>query len=187
MRTHVRTAYENQLPIRAIIVEGKQRNPNDAVPVASKVSARLLDPIPWAVKAFNFETGEWLLVRGAKPTVPAFSPPDAELSYFEGTQRMRFILHRRREAELRRRKIAQTLELHGKLVCEVPNCNFDFSERYGPLGDGYAQVHHLIPLSKAPGEGRKIFLEDLAIVCANCHVMIHRNGKCRPLTGLLPA
>jgi hypothetical protein len=38
MRTHVRIAYENQLPIRANIVEGKQRNPNDTVPVASKVA-----------------------------------------------------------------------------------------------------------------------------------------------------
>jgi len=28
-------------------------------------------------------------------------------------------------------------------------------------------------------EGRKIFLKDVAIVCANCHVMIHANGKCR--------
>jgi hypothetical protein len=187
MLTHVRTAYEQQLPIRAIVVDGKQRNPNDAVPVASRVKARFLDPVSWAVKEFNVESGEWLLVRGLKPVVPAFSPPDIELSYFEGTQRVKFILHRRREAQLRRDKIAQVLARDGKLVCEVPNCEFDFKERYGSLGEGYAQVHHRIPLNKAPKEGRKIFLKDLAVVCANCHAMIHRNGKCRPLEGLLPA
>jgi 5-methylcytosine-specific restriction protein A len=43
----------------------------------------------------------------------------------------------------------------------------------------------VIPLNKAPKEGRKIFLKDLAIVCANCHAMIHRNGECRPLEGLI--
>jgi len=185
MRTHVRTAYEQQLPVRAIVVDGKQRNPNDAVPVASRVKARLLDPVPWAVKEFNFETGEWLLVRGSKPVAPAFSPPDVELSYFEGTQRVKFILHRRREAVLRREKIAQALARDGKLICEVPNCEFDFKERYGSLGEGYAQVHHLIPLNKAPKEGRKVFLKDLAVVCANCHVMIHRGGKCRSLKDLI--
>ena len=186
MLTHVRTAYEQQLPIRAIVVVGKMRNPNDAVPIASKVKARLLDPIPWAVKEFDFETGEWLLVRGLKPVAPAFSPPDVELSYFEGKQRARFILHRRREAELRRAKIAQVLARDGKLACEVADCRFDFKARYGALGEGYAQVHHLIPLNKAPKEGRKIFLKDLAIVCVNCHVMIHRGGKCRQLEDLLP-
>jgi hypothetical protein len=141
MRTHVRTAYEQELPISAIIVDGPQRNPNDAHPVASKVKARLLDSEPWAVKEYNFETGEWLLVRGKKPFTPAFIPPNIELSFFEGTQRTKFILHRRREGEMRRAKIAEALTKDGKLVCEVPSCKFDFKERYGPLGEGYAQVH----------------------------------------------
>jgi 5-methylcytosine-specific restriction enzyme A len=65
----------------------------------------------------------------------------------------------------------------GKLICEVPNCGFDFKKRYGAIGDGYAQVHHLVPLKNAPFDGRKIFLKDLAVVCANCHVMIHRGGE----------
>jgi 5-methylcytosine-specific restriction protein A len=185
VRQRVQTAYEQRLPIRAIVIDGKQRNPNAAQPVASRVATRLLDPEPWAVTEFNYETGEWLLIRGVKPPVPAVSAPDAELSFFEGKQRPRFILHRRRESELRRKKIEQALAANGKLVCEVPNCGFDFKERYGSVGEGYAQVHHLIPLNKAPPEGRKIFLNDLAIVCANCHVMIHANGKCRALEALI--
>jgi hypothetical protein len=32
---------------------------------------------------------------------------------------------------------------------------------------------------------RQIFLKDRAIVCANCHAMIHRNGDCRPLERLI--
>ena len=94
-------------------------------------------------------------------------------------------MHRRREGELRRARIAEAVAKHGRLFCEVPNCGFDFKERYGSVGEGYAQVHNLIPLNKAPKEGRKISLKDLAIVCANCHAMIHRNGDCRPLRGLI--
>ena len=186
MQDRVRRAYDQQLPIRVIVVDGKQRNPADAKPVVSKVSARLLDPEPWAVKEYNLATGEWLLIRGAKPFAPAVETPDVELSFFEGKTRWRFVLHRKREAELRRAKIVEAMSA-GKLVCEVLNCGFDFEECYGPLGSGYAQAHHKIPLKKAPPEGRKIFLKDLAVVCANCHVMIHRGGECRPLEGLIGA
>ncbi|MBR1157582.1 HNH endonuclease [Bradyrhizobium elkanii] len=54
-----------------------------------------------------------------------------------------------------------------------------------PLADNDAAVHHLIPLHKAPKEGRQVLLKDLAIVCANCHAMIHTGGQCRPLEGLI--
>ncbi|WP_422110022.1 hypothetical protein [Bradyrhizobium elkanii] len=42
-----------------------------------------------------------------------------------------------------------------------------------------------MPLHKAPKEGRQVLLKDLAIVCANCHAMIHTGGQCRPLEGLI--
>jgi 5-methylcytosine-specific restriction enzyme A len=67
----------------------------------------------------------------------------------------------------------------------VPKCSFDFEKSYGKLGKGYAQVHHLDPLSKSPKEGKFTKLSDLAVVCANCHVMIHVGGECRPLRGLI--
>lgn len=180
-------AYRQQLPIRVIVVEGKQRNAADLNLKASSVTARLLDPVPWAVTAYNYATGECLLERGQTPVAPAVDSSDLELSWFEGERSKRaFIFHRRREAKARREKIQEALRLNdGRLVCEVQNCNFDFAERYGALGEGYAQVHHLLPLGKAPNEGQPTKLKDLAIVCANCHVMIHANGECRPLAGLI--
>jgi 5-methylcytosine-specific restriction protein A len=183
---HISLAFSQQLPIRVIVVEGEQRNPSDPKPKASVVEARLLDNVAWAVTEYNFSTGEWLLVRGAKPEAPAIIAPDVELSWFEGWRKRAFIFHRRREAKARREKIKQAKALNGgKLICEVPNCDFDFGERYGKLGEGYVQVHHLEPLSKSPKEGRPIKLKDLAVVCANCHVMIHLGGECRPLKGLI--
>ena len=72
----------------------------------------------------------------------------------------------------------------GRLPCEVPGCAFDFLAVYGEIGTGYAQVHHRRPLSDRtrPSETR---LSELVVVCANCHVMIHRGGECRPLETLL--
>ena len=113
----------------------------------------------------------------------AVGEADPELTGLEGMVRSRLIKHRSRERALRDAKLRQTRE-SGALRCEVPRCGFDFAQRYGALGEGYAQVHHLRPLadSKGPIETR---LSDLAVVCANCHAMIHLNGKCRSLGSLI--
>lgn len=111
---------------------------------------------------------------------------DEELEGFEGRSRKYFITHRRRETSLRLEKIRDFRRKNaGKLSCEVLGCGFDFGKRYGELGDGYAQVHHLRPLHAVSSKGVKTRLNDLAVVCANCHAMIHRFGECRPLKGLL--
>ena len=179
-------AYRQQLPIRVIVVEGDQRKPADPKPKASVVKARLLDPTAWAVTDYDYATGECVLERGKNPVLPAVDSSDLELSWFEGKWKRAFVYHRRREAKARREKIQEAKRANGgKLICEVPQCGFDFAEQYGALGQGYAQVHHLLPLSKSPKEGREIKLKDLAIVCANCHVMIHAGGTCRPLAGLI--
>jgi hypothetical protein len=174
-------AYRQQLPVRVILLEGERRSKQ-----ASRVHSRLLDPIHWAVREYNLETGSCLLVRGEMPGGTPTLPPDAELAWFEGERKQAFVYHRSREAGARRAKIADSLKKNGgKLFCEVPGCEFDFSDRYGNLGKGYAQVHHLVPLSKAKNSGRSVRLADLAVVCANCHAMIHLGGACRPLDGLV--
>lgn len=57
-----------------------------------------------------------------------------------------------------------------KLKCEV--CGFDFEEVYGKLGAGYIEVHHKKPVSE--GERITDLDNDLAMLCSNCHRMIHR-------------
>jgi predicted HNH restriction endonuclease len=111
---------------------------------------------------------------------------DKELAAMEGAERIALVRHRRREQSLRDAKIAATKKLgNGRLKCEVPRCGFDFEVVYGELGRDYAQVHHLKPLGDRtkPSQTK---LDDLAIVCANCHAMIHRGGKCRSLDKLIP-
>ena len=55
----------------------------------------------------------------------------------------------------------------------VEICGFSFVEHYGPLGAGFIEAHHTIPISDLQ-KGSKTSVDDLAMLCANCHRMIHR-------------
>jgi 5-methylcytosine-specific restriction enzyme A len=81
-------------------------------------------------------------------------------------------LHRVRERnrELVAKKKASALKIHGRLQCEA--CSFDFEDTYGTHGSGFIEAHHTNPLyTLSPGD--KTRLEDLALICSNCHRMIH--------------
>jgi hypothetical protein len=183
---HLQLAYRDALPIKAIILAGRRRDDDDPEPESSIVSARYMDDQGWAITYYDFDSGDFTITRGALP-VPDVEQDDPGYSSFEGEQRRLYILHRRRESSLRKKKImAAMYENRGLLKCEVPNCGFDFKARYGAIGDGFAHVHHLKPLADAPPKGMKINLRDLAVVCANCHAMIHVGGQNRPLAGLIP-
>jgi predicted HNH restriction endonuclease len=108
-----------------------------------------------------------------------------EADYVEGKQSRIYTVHRKRERDLRDAKFALAKASNGgRLECEVPGCGFDFHKVYGAVGVDYAHVHHLTPLSRLRGATR-MTVEDVAVVCANCHDMIHRGGECRPLKGLV--
>ena len=79
---------------------------------------------------------------------------------------------RERDPKLRNAKIKQARKLTGAIACEV--CGFDFEKVYGELGEGFIHVHHLVPLHFS-GETRST-LDDLVLLCVNCHQMIHRRS-----------
>ena len=66
----------------------------------------------------------------------------------------------------------EAIRIHG-LSCEV--CGFNFSERYGRLGNSYIEVHHKIPLHSLDEEIVPNPKTDMACVCSNCHRMLHRS------------
>jgi 5-methylcytosine-specific restriction endonuclease McrA len=126
---------------------------------------------------------------GTRPAIARTEPGaglDESIAAVEGELRSRMVRHRVRERELREAKLAEAKRRNadGRLRCEVPGCGFDFEAIYGPIGVGYAQVHHLRPLSEAVAPV-KTTLNDLAVVCANCHAMIHIGGVCRSLADLI--
>lgn len=91
----------------------------------------------------------------------------------EGSLVLRTHLVRERDRALVGRKKAEALENFGALRCEC--CEFDFGAVYGKHGEGYAEVHHINPIALSE-PGRKTKLSELAVVCANCHRMLHRGG-----------
>lgn len=66
-------------------------------------------------------------------------------------------------------------EVYG-YTCQV--CSFNYQKKYGDLGLGYIECHHLNPLSERPegewNENVKTSIQDVRVVCANCHRMMHR-------------
>lgn len=91
----------------------------------------------------------------------------------EGRYRTRLHRYRERSGRLPKQKKKQRLATTGTLECEA--CGFDFVAVYGELGRGFAECHHLTPIAELE-TGSVTSLEDLAILCSNCHRMIHRNG-----------
>lgn len=79
------------------------------------------------------------------------------------------------EAKFRKRCAALVAQkkMQSDYRCEV--CGMAFVERYGERGQDYIQVHHQDPVAMRE-KPSKTKLEDLNIVCANCHAMLHRGG-----------
>ncbi|NBC38011.1 HNH endonuclease [Novosphingobium sp. FSY-8] len=65
---------------------------------------------------------------------------------------------------------ASALKQHGTLACEA--CGFDFQAIYGERGTGYIEAHHTNPVH-AMVEGDETTVDDLALLCSNCHRMVH--------------
>jgi len=66
---------------------------------------------------------------------------------------------------------AACIEIHGA-VCKA--CGFSFGVRYGEMGVGFIEVHHIESISSiAPGTVVDPGT-DLVPLCSNCHAMVHR-------------
>lgn len=94
-----------------------------------------------------------------------------ESAFPEGTPVYRQHRHLERDGELSRRAKAARLASTGRLSCEV--CSIDFQEVYGEHGAGFIEAHHQVPVHQLDGI-IKTKLSDLAMVCSNCHRMLHR-------------
>ena len=93
----------------------------------------------------------------------------------EGAMRFRQHLFRERSRSLGVKKKNMALRDTGALRCEA--CGFVFADIYGEtLGKGFIECHHRQPLSELD-KSTKTTLAGLALVCSNCHAMLHR-GRC---------
>lgn len=111
----------------------------------------------------NFQSGEFDL----SVTVDADDEEESE----EGRVLTRTHRFRERDPKVSKRKKKAFLKQHGMLFCEA--CGFNFEKAYGKRGSGFIECHHIRPVSELkPGEKTKN--EHLALLCSNCHRMVHR-------------
>jgi len=134
-------------------------------------SAQIVGDISEMLDLYNLAT-----IRGGTSEFDVGQPnpdpmqPDLRSLTLEEIRRYRY--HRRIERNARLAREAK--RVHG-YTCQV--CQFNFKERYGDLGHEYIEAHHLTPLSELPPNQplRLSPKDDFAVVCANCHRMIHRS------------
>lgn len=90
--------------------------------------------------------------------------------------RLKVAFHHRRERD--RRLVAaakrRALAVSGRVVCAA--CGFDPAAAYGVQGLGAIECHHTRALrDMVPGDVTRV--EDLALLCANCHRVIHAASR----------
>lgn len=109
---------------------------------------------------------------GPSPEKPEGDPIDIDLfSFPEGAIQRRLHLLRERNQTVVKQAEALGLKRDPMLRCEV--CGFSFVEVYGELGHDFIEAHHKQPVAELKPGGRTR-VEDIALVCPNCHRMLHR-------------
>ena len=77
----------------------------------------------------------------------------------------------------RNSRLVQNAKEYYGYKCQV--CAFNFENTYGDIGRGYIECHHLNPFSERAesewSEELVTSLDEVRVVCANCHRIIHRH------------
>lgn len=94
---------------------------------------------------------------------------NTEIEFTKEGKKIVYYTNRYERDENNRKK---AIKIHG-LNCSI--CNFNFKEKYGEIGEGYIEVHHIKPLYSLNEEIIINPKTDLICVCANCHRMIHHS------------
>jgi 5-methylcytosine-specific restriction protein A len=160
MDAAIQKAFDEEIPIRAIIIEGRRRDPAKPGEKASRVSKQLLDPLPWRVKKYNRRNGDYTLTRGQSPFVDQFSfekkegptsPP--EKHEISGQAFKRSVL------------VRQGVLLRSRGKCEWCGA-LGFETVDGKI---YLETHHIIALRDGGHDNAK----NVAALCANDHRQFH--------------
>lgn len=95
---------------------------------------------------------------------------DDEEEFTEG--RVLTEVHKKRERDRRiRKKLISARRKSGRLCCEM--CQRPSTAADAALEDATFEAHHIVPVARAME--RKTRLSDMALLCANCHRLLHRS------------
>ncbi|MCR8982759.1 HNH endonuclease [Brevibacillus laterosporus] len=93
------------------------------------------------------------------------------ISFKEGAKQLKQHIVRERKPQVIKLAKERFKKKYGSLFCEI--CNFSFFKMYGDIGEDFIEGHHTTPISVLE-EGEETKIEDIALVCSNCHQMLHR-------------
>lgn len=128
----------------------------------------------------NFiESLAYLIECRVKADLLAEDLPVTQGGFTEGRLVERRHLARERNLVLINHAKKRALEASGHLCCAC--CGFDFKRAYGEVGEGFIEAHHIKPLSTLTSDTTVTTVEDIVLVCSNCHRMLHRR---RPWLGI---
>ena len=153
-------------------------------PVLAKVQGRFLEDIPANRKTNYWRDGARVITKeifdkiiqfagfNAKNNLSIYNDNEKterafESEFLEGDKKYFYGTRYERDEAARQ----QAIEIHG-LSCIA--CGFNFGNFYGEWGEGFIHVHHTKPISKFENRQKVDPEKDLAVLCPNCHSMIHR-------------
>lgn len=160
----VRYAYSKELSIRVVVLDGQARKHEDTEAEASRVEARLLDAVPWAVTAYDERTGDFTVMRGALP----------------GRLVDQFELGGKPDTPTEERSVSGTILVRSTIVrqhalrraggrCEWCG-EYGFATHDGAI---FLETHHIVRLS----EGGPDTAENVVALCPNHHREAHHGAS----------
>lgn len=156
-----------------LVIDGENYPPKYMISMATKIATGFeYSPSKFnAVEAKNYFSAQGYQVIDRRTGF--FDPveEDDESAFPEGERIFKFHARLERDPQISKKAKEKRLTETGELACDV--CGFDFSAFYGAHGQGFIEAHHKKPVSTLNGE-EKTQISDLALVCSNCHRMLHR-------------
>jgi len=104
----------------------------------------------------------YVVLHRGETSVSKITSTQDEAQFQEGERR--YVTHLMAE---RNKDVIAAVKNAKSWTCEI--CNTDFRDRYGVQ---YIEAHHKIPISTY-SERHSIKLQDLALLCPNCHKAVH--------------
>jgi hypothetical protein len=123
-------------------------------------------PIAMQVQARRRLSSDSAKLLGDKLLI-ALERTKTKVNLQEGKTKLVTLSKRERDRNLRVIALAER-----GTVCEI--CGFDFAETYGDFAKNCVEVHHIEALAGAGREGITTTLEDVLVVCPNCHSALHQ-------------
>jgi predicted HNH restriction endonuclease len=159
-----------------LIIDGKRYPPKYVISLATRIATGLEYPAADfnAVEAKNyFSSRDYQVIDRRKEAEESIADEDDESAFPEGGERFGWHRHLERDAKIARKAKANRFLKTAKLECDV--CSMDFAQKYGERGEGFIEAHHTKPVASLNGKD-KTKVRDIALVCSNCHRMLHK-GK----------